>query len=310
MTAQKRPITAGVLLGPTASGKSAVAMAVAAKLPCEIISCDSRQVYRLMDIGTAKPSIEDRARVIHHLIDIRDPSEGYSASAFVGDALTAIRACAERGRVPLIVGGTGLYFERLRQGIGPQIDSDPELRSDLMRRAGEEGSGTLHRELSTVDPEAAAMIHANDVQRIVRALAVFRQTGTKFSQLRREGAPPGDCAFTVALMMPERERLYDRINRRVDRMVREGLVEEFRGLLRLGYRESSPGLRCLGYAELFAVERGTNTLAAAVERIKMNTRRYAKRQCTWFNGHNGEAAAFADENPETIATRLIDRFRL
>ncbi len=301
-------ITVPVLLGPTASGKSEVAMIAASLTPCEIVSCDSRQIYRFMNIGTAKPSAEDRKRVSHHLIDIRDPSEPYSASAFVNDALAAIHACVRRGRVPLVVGGTGLYFESLRRGIGSLVDSDPHLRVGLMRRAAEEGSEALHRELAVVDPEAAASIHGNDVQRIVRALAVFRQTGERISMLRREVLPPGNLAFRVAVMLPPRALLYERINRRVDWMLCNGLWEEFLALRQRGYDESAPGMHCLGYKELFAVQRGECSLEAVADRIKMNTRRYAKRQMTWLRTHNGDAVTFCNENSEAIVEGVFALF--
>jgi tRNA dimethylallyltransferase len=302
-------ITVPVLLGPTASGKSAVAMILTGFMPCEIISCDSRQIYRFMNIGTAKPSDEDRRQVPHHLIDIRDPFETYSVSAFVDDALAAIHTCTREGHLPLIVGGTGLYFESLRRGIGPLVDSDPVLRSGLMRRAAEEGSAVLHRELAAVDPEAASSIHNNDVQRIVRALAVFHQTGAKISMLRRKGCSPADLEFRVTVIMPPRALLYERINRRVDKMFRTGLWEEFLALRQCGYDESAPGLHCLGYKELFAVQRGECSLDAAADRIKMNTRRYAKRQITWFRIHNSNAITFGNENLETIAAHVITLLR-
>ncbi len=309
MATDSAPISAGVLLGPTASGKSAVAMMLAGMMPCEIISCDSRQIYRRLDIGTAKPSPGELERVPHRLIDIRDPSESYSVSAWVHDALEAIRACALAGRFPLIVGGTGLYFRSLQQGIGPQVDSDPALRESLMKRAADEGSAVLHRELAEADPEAARSIHENDIQRIVRALAVFRQTGIPISKFRREGAPPEGLHFKVAISLPPRPLLYERINRRTDEMFRSGLWEEFCSLRASGYGETAPGMRCLGYGELFAVERGECSLEAAADRIKMNTRRYAKRQFTWFRAQTADAV-FGDEKPEAIADRVRKLFRL
>ncbi len=308
MAPDTTPISVGVLLGPTASGKSSVAMILAGMVPCEIISCDSRQIYRSLDIGTAKPSPEDRERVPHRLIDILDPAESYSVSAWVRDALAAIRACALAGRFPLVVGGTGLYFRSLQQGIGPQVDSDPALRESLMKRAADEGSAVLHRELAGVDPEAARAIHANDIHRIVRALAVFRQTGMPISKLRREGVPPKGMQFKVAVLLPPRQLLYERINRRTDEMFRRGLWEEFRSLRRSGFGETAPGLRCLGYEELFAVERGECSLQAAADRIKMNIRRYAKRQFTWFRAQSADAV-FGEERPEAIADRVRELFR-
>jgi tRNA dimethylallyltransferase len=287
----KRPlrIKVPVLLGPTASGKTAVALQIAESTGWEIISCDSRQVYRFMDIGTAKPCREDLDRVRHWLIDILDPAEQYSAAAFANDALNVIRTRAAEGKVTIVCGGTGLYFESLRKGIGPQVASDPLVRDTLTKRAAEEGSAALHRELCEKDPEAAATIHANNVQRVVRALAVWYQTGKTISELKRLAVPPEDIEFTVVALMPQREFLYERINSRVEEMARRGLWEEFMALRGRGYDERTPGLRCVGYQELFAVERGTKSMKDAVEMIKQNSRRYAKRQITWFRMHNRES---------------------
>ncbi|MBN1128788.1 MAG: tRNA (adenosine(37)-N6)-dimethylallyltransferase MiaA [Chitinispirillaceae bacterium] len=278
-----------VLLGPTASGKTAVALRLAESAGWEIISCDSRQVYRYMDIGTAKPRREELGRVRHRLIDILDPQEPYSAAAFANDALNIIRTLAAEGKTALVCGGTGLYFESLRRGIGPQVASDPLIRDTLARRAAEEGCAALHRELHDRDPEAADAIHANNVQRVVRALAVWYQTGKTISELKRLAVPPEDIEFTAAVLMPRRDSLYERINGRVDEMTRRGLWEEFVALRGRGYDERTPGLRCVGYRELFAVERGTASMREAVEMIKRNSRRYAKRQITWFRMHNRES---------------------
>ena len=289
MAKQPLRIKVPVLLGPTASGKTACALQIAQSAGGEIVSCDSRQIYRFMDIGTAKPSTEDRGRVRHWLIDILDPQERYSAAAFAQDALNVIRERAAQGIVTLVCGGTGLYFESLRRGIGPHVASDPAIRDALSKRAAEEGSAALHRELGEKDPEAAAMIHANNVQRIVRALTVFHQTGKKISELKRLAAPPADVDFTVVVLMPPRESLYERINSRVEEMVRLGLWEEFKALRGRGFDERTPGLRCVGYQELFAVERGAASLQEAAEKIQQNSRRYAKRQITWFRAHNRES---------------------
>jgi len=242
-----------------------------------------------MDIGTAKPRKEDLGRVRHWLIDILDPQEQYSAAAFAQDALNVIRERAAQGIVTLVCGGTGLYFESLRRGIGPHVASDPVIRDALSLRAAEEGSASLHRELGEKDPEAAAMIHANNVHRIVRALAVFYQTGKKISELKRLAASPANIDFTIVALMPPRESLYERINARVEEMVRLGLWDEFRALRGRGFDERTPGLRGVGYQELFAVERGEVSLKEAAETIKRNSRRYAKRQITWFRAHNRES---------------------
>jgi tRNA dimethylallyltransferase len=291
------PIQVPVLLGPTAAGKTALALDIAEQNGWEIISCDSRQIYRFMDIGTAKPSAKEMELVPHHLIDIINPDVLYSVYAFVKDATEVIRELARKGRVGLVCGGTGLYYEGLRMGIGPQIESDPEVRDLLMSRAARDGSMTLYTELMKKDPESAEGIHSNDVQRIVRALAVFYQTGTKLSALKCLTTPPADMVFKTAVVLPPRELLYERINARVDRMVRQGLRDEF-GLLReKGFHDGSPGLQCVGYKELFAVERGESSFKDAVEKIKQNTRRYAKRQITWFGSHNkSEIIEYCDDH--------------
>ena len=280
-----------VLLGPTASGKTAIALQIAQSAGWEIVSCDSRQVYRFTDIGTAKPRKEERERIRHWLVDILDPAEQYSAAAFVQDALSVIRSRAEKGITTLVCGGTGLYFESLRRGIGPQVASDPLIRDALTRRAAAQGGAALYRELGEKDPEAAAMIHANNLQRIVRALTVYYQTGKKISELKRLAVPPGDIDFTVVALMPPRPMLYERISLRTDEMVRQGLWEEFTALRGRGFDERTPGLQCVGYQELFAVERGAMALGEAMEKIKQNSRRYAKRQITWFRMHNREELA-------------------
>lgn len=302
------PIKVPVLLGPTAAGKTALALAVAERSGWEIISCDSRQIYRFMDIGTAKPTQSELARVPHRLIDIIDPDVLYSVHAFVKDATAAIRDLAQKGRVGLVCGGTGLYFEGLRKGIGPQVESDPDVRDFLMASAAREGSAALYAELSEKDPESAAKIHSNDVQRIVRALAVFSQTGTKLSALKAIRTPPADMIFKAAVLLPPREKLYKRIDARVDQMVLAGLWDEFRSLREKGYNEASPGLNCVGYRELFAVERGTCSLGDALEEIKRNSRRYAKRQITWFNSHNaGEIIDHCDDTA-VLSTRIERAF--
>jgi len=304
MTAPSSSIQVPALLGPTAAGKTALALAIAEKNGWEIISCDSRQIYRFMDIGTAKPSAKEMDHVPHHLIDIIDPDVIYSVHAFVKYATAAIRELAGKGKVGLVCGGTGLYYEGLRKGIGPQVESDPVVRETLMSRAARDGSRTLYAELMEKDPESAEGIHSNDVQRIVRALAVFYQTGTKLSALKSMTAPPADLVFKTAVLVPPRELLYERINARVDRMVRQGLPDEFRTLRKKGYHVSSPGLQCVGYKELFAVERGECSFNDAVEKIKRNTRRYAKRQITWFCAHNKEEIVDYCDDAAALENRI------
>jgi tRNA dimethylallyltransferase len=302
-------ITVPVILGPTAAGKTLTALPIAETGGWEIISCDSRQIYRGMDIGTAKPSRRELGRVRHWLVDILDPSERYSAHQFAGQAGSIIRERASSGKTQLICGGSGLYFESLRRGMSAGTGSDPAVRDALMRRAREEGSAVLHRELLEKDPESAAAIHANDVQRIVRALAVHAETGRKLSALKKKTAAPGEFDFRVAVLLPPRAVLYERINRRVDEMVRQGLWEEFLSLLERGCDELSPGLQCVGYQELFPVKRGACSFAAAVETIKRATRRYAKRQMTWFRSHNrGEIIECPDDDRDALVKTVLTAF--
>lgn len=296
-----------VILGPTAAGKSDIALRIAEKAGFDIISCDSRQLYRMMDIGTAKPLAEERNRVKHWLIDSIDPDNEYSAYSFSEDAKKVIRDLAGRGKTGLMCGGSGLYFESLRRGIGPRIPSDPAFRQTMVRRAEEEGSAKLHQELRELDPESARRIHPNDIQRIVRALTVYHQTGEGISALRRRSEAADGLVFAVTVLMPPRAVLYERINRRVDEMARRGLWEEFKALRKRGYDEHSPGLRSVGYQELFAVERGTCTFNEALEVIKRNTRHYAKRQMTWFRTHNGPEIIDYSGDQTALAGRVANR---
>ncbi|MBN1760139.1 MAG: tRNA (adenosine(37)-N6)-dimethylallyltransferase MiaA [Chitinispirillaceae bacterium] len=274
-------ITVPVVLGPTAIGKSAVALSIAKATGWDILSCDSRQLYRGMNIGTAKPTVAERASVQHWLIDILDPSEEYSAWRFADEAATIIRNRAKEGRTVMICGGTGLYFRALQTGQTEREPSDPMVREELTRYARIHGSHALHRELTAVDRATAARLHPNDTQRIIRALALFRQTGKAMADHVQEGTPPSDMRFIVIRLTMDRAMLYERINNRVDAMMREGLLEEFRRLRSEGYHRQTPGLQCVGYKELFATEEEAS-FDDAVAKIKRNTRRYAKRQITWF----------------------------
>jgi tRNA dimethylallyltransferase len=281
------PIPVAVLLGPTAVGKSDLALALASEMGWEIISCDSRQIYRGMNIGTAKPSIEELARVQHWLIDILDPAQEYSAWRFAEDAGAVIRERALAGKRVLVCGGTGLYFHALQSGRSEREPSDPAVRATLAGFALRNGSAALHAELAAVDPATAQRLHVNDTQRIIRALALYRQTGKTMADHTLDTNPPSDLNFTVIKLEMERSALYERINRRVDAMFAAGLWDEFLGLRSAGFGRQSPGLRSVGYRELFAVEEGSATMAGATELIKRNSRRYAKRQITWF-AHQAE----------------------
>lgn len=274
--------TVPVIVGPTACGKSDFAMRIAQEMDYEIISCDSRQIYKGMNIGTAKPEKVQLSNVKHHLIDIIDPSEEYSAYRFSNNAGEIIQKCIDEGRNVIVCGGTGLYFKTLSEGIGPQEQSDPQYRNELTQRGNLIGSTVLHEELKKVDPVSAQKIHENDLQRIVRALAFFRQTGKPFSLLKQELKLPSKFDFKVIKLTLERTELYKRINNRVLDMIKNGLLDEFKGLLKRGFNELSPGMQCVGYRELFPYNRNEYNLEVAIDKIQQNTRRYAKRQQTWF----------------------------
>jgi len=277
----KKPVIPAIL-GPTASGKTAIAVEIARDLGMEIISCDSRQIYRFMNIGTAKPLKEQLGSAVHHCIDLVDPDKQFSAYLYSEEASAVILKGLIEGKKFLLCGGTGLYYRSLCEGLWPRVESDPRLRDELIRRAKAEGSAALHLELIAKDPASASRIHENDTQRIVRALLVYYQTGRSLSS--STGPNPGDAPFEfrAAVLNVKRDVLYERIGARVDQMIQAGLYEEYGELLHRGYGPLDPGLHCVGYKELAAVEQGCVTLSEAAELIKMNTRRYAKRQVTWF----------------------------
>lgn len=272
-----------VLSGPTGSGKTDLALRLAEEIGGEIVNADSMQVYRGLDIGTAKPSPEELARVPHHLIDILSPDQDFTASDFRREAAAAIGDIYSRGKKAIVVGGTGLYIRALLEGLVDSPTGDPELRRQFDDVPGEE----LLRRLSLVDPETASRLHPNDRVRLVRALEVYAQTGRPISAFRAEHGFSGShyTALKMAIRI-ERPELYRRINLRVDRMLQDGLVEEVRSLLAQGYSRELKAMRSIGYKEMTAHLAGEITLDEAVTLIKRDTRRYAKRQMTWFGREN------------------------
>lgn len=306
---EKEPvIKVPALLGPTAVGKTDVALAVAEELGLDIISCDSRQIYQYMDIGTAKPSPAQRRRVRHWLVDIVEPSQPYSAYQFAVSAAEIVRRLHSEGRQALICGGTGFYFKALTHGLGPQLPSEPELRQKYEKTLARSGPGSIFEELKAVDPETAGRIHPNDIQRIIRALNVYHSTGIPISELKRHARPPHDLEFCVTIAHLPRTMLYGRINARVDRMIDTGLWEEYRALRQRGYHRGSPGMLCVGYRELFDVEAGHLSMKEACEKIKTTTRRYAKRQITWFRHQTKGTVVDFSTDPGGIIKERVARF--
>jgi tRNA dimethylallyltransferase len=283
--ASQRParIRVGFIVGPTGAGKSALAMTVAERLNCEIVNADSRQFYRGMDLGTAKPSADDRARLPHHLIDVREPGAPLDVAEFGRLARAAIDEIAARGGNPLIVGGSGLYLRVIRGGIFHGPAASVEIRGRLSRIAAERGVEYLHRQLREIDPEAANRIGVNDLYRIVRALEVFELTGETISahQQRHRFTDIGYDTLTVGVEV-ERKKLYEAIDGRFDQMMAAGLVDEVRALLDAGNSPEKPPLSTIGYKQVAAYLRGEMALADAVAAAKQESRRLAKRQLTWF----------------------------
>ena len=277
-------VEAVLLMGPTCSGKSALALELARRFPVEIVSVDSAQVYRGMDIGTAKPGPQIRADVPHHLLDLCDPAESYSAGRFRRDALRLIGEIRARQRVPLLVGGTMLYFRALTRGIAPLPEADPAIRSRIDQRARELGWPALHAELERRDPESAARIRPADGQRIQRALEVLELTGVSLSQLQKRLEPSPVACATFALQPCERAELYARIDRRFIEMMADGFLDEVSALRARGDLHADlPSLRAVGYRQLWSHLAGECGLGAAIAAGQRATRNLAKRQLTWLN---------------------------
>ena len=284
MTGSPETADALLLMGPTCSGKSALALDLARRFPVEIVSVDSAQVYRGMDVGTAKPSRAIQAAVPHHLIDICDPLETYSAGRFRRDALRLIREIRGRHRVPLLVGGTMLYFRALAQGIAPLPEANPDVRARIDERARRLGWPALHAELAARDPEAAAKIRPRDGQRIQRALEVIELTGEPLSQLQKRAEPSPVTLAAFALQPFERAELYRRIDQRFLQMIDAGLLEEVRALRARGDLHADlPSLRAVGYRQIWSHVAGEQSLETAIEAGQRATRNLAKRQLTWLN---------------------------
>ncbi|HMK34447.1 MAG TPA: tRNA (adenosine(37)-N6)-dimethylallyltransferase MiaA [Desulfomonilaceae bacterium] len=296
-----------VIAGPTASGKTAVGIELAEKLDGEIVSADSIQIYRFMNIGSAKPTVRERSRVPHHLVDICDPDENFSAGDYVRVARECIRGILERGRVPLVVGGTGLYIRLLLGGIAKMPPAQPRLRKQLRAEELQKGQSTLFRRLAEVDPETAAVTQPSNLSRIIRSLEVFESTGKKISEIQKEHALQDRPYRTLFLSLdPGRSVLYERIDNRVDNMIKGGLLDEVAALYARGYRRELKSMQSLGYRHAGMILSGEVDTPEAVGLMKRDTRRYAKRQFTWFRSEP-EVLWIGPEQREDVGS-VVDNF--
>ncbi len=281
LSQQPEKIPLLVIVGPTATGKSGLALALALRLRGEIVSADSRQLYQGMDIGTAKPTPEERALVPHHLLDHITPDTSYTLTQYQADAQAAIADIHARGHLPLLVGGTGLYVRAVVDNLAiPEVPPQWELRRELEAQAAREGAAALHARLAALDPASAARIDPANVRRVIRALEVCLVTGQPFSAL--QGARPSPYRPLLLGLTCERARLYERADRRVDTMLAAGFVDEVRALVARGYDWRLPAMTSLGYGEIGAYLRGETSLNEAIERLKFNTHSYIRRQYSWF----------------------------
>jgi tRNA dimethylallyltransferase len=299
-------------------GKTRLAVALSEHWPIEVVSVDSRQVYRRLDIGTAKPTPGERRAVRHHLVDVVEPDEGYDAARFARDAAEVIVGVRSRGRWPVLVGGTGLYYRALVRGLLPRPPADPILRASLRAEARRAGPEALHRRLQALDPDAATRLHPHDAIRVSRALEVALQTGRPALQSGagawRE-APAGSEHQVVAIgLTAPRAALYAALDVRVERMLAEGLLDEVRGLLEAGFSSTLPAMQGIGYRHLVPVVERSGGLDAAVAAMKRDTRRYAKRQWTWFAREPG--LVWIETRPGDVVAalseikKIVERTRL
>ncbi len=297
-----------VVVGPTATGKSDLAIALAERFGGEIINADSRQVYRCLDIGTAKPPPEVRRRIPHHLFDIVRPDEEFSVALYTRLARQAVEDIARRGRLPILVGGTGHYVWALLEGYQvPPVPPDPELRRRLQERAEREGAEALYAELRALDPEAAARIDPRNLRRVIRALEVITKTGRKFSELRRKNPPPWD-PLIIGLTL-DRQKLYGRIDRRLEEMAAAGWLDEVRRLLDKGYSPELPALTGHGYRWLVRYLKGEISLEEAIARTKGEIHNYARHQYAWFRLNDPRITWLEADDPDLVekAAALVGR---
>lgn len=298
-----------VVVGPTAVGKTALCERLFRSFDCELVSMDSMQVYRYMDIGTAKPSRHELKMAPHHLIDIRNPDEQYDAAQFVEDSLFTIKAIHKRGRLPLVTGGTGLYLSALLKGLFRGITVSDEIKQRIRERLGEEGREALFQELSQLDPDTANRLHPNDTQRIVRGLEIYHGTGVAWSEhLRRQAQEQSPVHFANMLQIClacDRQLLHDRIAQRTILMFEQGLVEEVAGLRARGYAADLPSMQAIGYRHVNAYLDGQLSLEKGKSDLIQDTKHYAKRQLTWFK--RNRQLQWVDREDHGKVIKLIEK---
>jgi tRNA dimethylallyltransferase len=296
------------LEGPTASGKTELAILLAKELGSEIISADSRQVYRYLDIGTAKPTSQQLQQVKHHLISIINPSESYNAGRFCADAETIIKDLYSQGIIPIVCGGTGLYVSSLLKGLFPEVDRDKDIRHRLIQRMNQEGLSSLYQELNRIDPDFAAKISINDKQRILRGLEVYYATGIPITEHWKQQSCHNQYHTFRILLQPPREILYPRINNRIQQMMDRGLLNEIEYLFQLGYSPLSPGLNTLGYKEFIPFFLEDAPLTQCINLAAQHTRNYAKRQYTWYRKYKFDLTLTSNEYIILEMTNIIKTY--
>ena len=307
-----------VICGPTASGKTALAVELALRHHGEVVSADSMQIYRRMDIGTAKPTREEMRGVPHHMLDVADPEEDFSVARYVDMAAKCVDDILSRGKLPILAGGTGLYIDSLLSGrtFAP-FQPDSPLRGQLEEHLRREGGAAMLARLAQVDPDSAARLHPNDEKRIVRALEVYQSTGKTITQhnLETQAIPPRYDALTLALAFERREDMWSRIDRRVDQMMDQGLVAEVQGLLDSGVPAKCTAMQAIGYKEMAAALLSGGDVRSAAEEIQLRSRQYAKRQLTWFKRNKAARWLLWGREPDFAAalqtsTEYMEEFGL
>jgi len=301
-----------IIVGPTAVGKTDTSIILANKLNGEIISADSMQIYRYMDIGTAKPSIEEMKGVPHHLINVANPDESFSVAEFQKLAKSTIEHLTTNDKLPIIAGGTGLYINSLIYNMDfTESVSNWQLREELQKEADRMGNEYVHNKLRKIDPDAANRIHPNNLKKVIRAIEVYQETGDKIGDFSKDITLNDAYEYFLVGLTRDREELYDRINMRVDIMIKQGLVEEVKNLINLGYSKELISFKGLGYKEIIRYLEGDYNLDEAVNTLKRDTRRYAKRQITWFKRYSDihwyNLSNYSSS--ENLANRIIQDFK-